>query len=259
VHRVFETADFAAADLDAELTARVQEARRRRGVEIGDPGAVVAGLRAALQTPLGPVLGERRLADVARGDRLDELGFELPLVGGETPRGWTGPGRIAAVLREHLDPADPLGPYAERLQDASLRPRVRGYLTGSLDLVVRVPGEDGERYAVLDYKTNWLGSFEEPLTLGHYHPELIVAEMLRRHYALQALLYLVALYRFLRWRRPGFDPDRDLAGVVYLFLRGMIGADTPRVDGVPHGVFGWRPPPGLIAALSDVLDTGGAG
>ncbi len=258
VHRVLEATDFAAADLPSELTERVDGERRRRGVEIGDAAAVVAGLRAALQAPLGPVLGGRRLADVSRGDRLDELGFELPLVGGDTPTGTTGPSRIAAVLRAHLAADDPMAAYAERLGDAGLRDAVRGYLTGSLDLVVRVREGDAQRFAVLDYKTNRLGDFDQPLTLADYHPDLIVAEMHRRHYSLQALLYLVALYRFLRWRVPGFDPDTQLAGAVYLFVRGCAGAETPYAGERPYGVFGWRPPPGLVAAVSDVLDGGGA-
>ena len=40
-----------------------------------------------LETPLGPMLGGRRLRDIARADRLDELEFELPLAGGEDPSG----------------------------------------------------------------------------------------------------------------------------------------------------------------------------
>ncbi len=80
--------------------------------------------------------------------------------------------------------------------------------------------------------------------------------MLRRHYALQALLYTVALHRYLRWRLPGYDPGRHLAGVLYLFLRGMHGADTPLVDGTPCGVFAWKPPGALVSVLSDALDRG---
>ena len=78
--------------------------------------------------------------------------------------------------------------------------------------------------------------------------------MQHAHYALQALLYTVALHRYLRWRLPGYDPERNLAGVLYLFLRGMVGADTPAVDGTPCGVFAWRPPAALVEDLSDVLD-----
>jgi exodeoxyribonuclease V beta subunit len=78
------------------------------------------------------------------------------------------------------------------------------------------------------------------------------------HYVLQGLLYAVALHRYLRWRLPGYDPARDLAGIHYLFVRGMAGAATPEVDGAPTGVFGWRPPAALVGALSDVLDGGSA-
>ena len=42
--------------------------------------------------------------------------------------------------------------------------------------------------------------------------------MSRAHYGLQALLYTVALHRYLRWRLPGYAPDRHLAGVLYLFV-----------------------------------------
>ena len=112
------------------------------------------------------------------------------------------------------------------------------------------------RFAVVDYKTNWLGGPEEPLTTWHYRPSALASEMHRRHYGLQALLYTVALHRYLRWRLPGYDPDRNLAGVLYLFLRGMTGPDTPTVDGSPCGVFTWRPSKELVEALSDVLDEG---
>ena len=167
------------------------------------------------------------------------------------------------MLREHTGVDDRLAAYAERLEDARLRQSVRGYLTGSLDLVVRIPPGSGashagdvERYAVLDYKTNWLGGPDEPLTAFHYRPDALAAEMLRHHYALQALLYAVALHRFLRWRLAGYDPERHLAGVVYLFVRGMTGADGPVIDGERTGVFGWAAPPGLVPALSDALDDG---
>jgi exodeoxyribonuclease V beta subunit len=80
--------------------------------------------------------------------------------------------------------------------------------------------------------------------------------MQRAHYPLQALLYLVALHRYLRWRLPSYDPDTNLAGVLYLFVRGMVGPDTPLVDGTPCGVFTWRTPPALVTGLSDLLDRG---
>ncbi len=254
VHRVLEGTDFAAVDLDAELREHVSAAQARRQVDIGDPAEAVAGLRAAIETPLGALLDGRRLRDVERADRLDELQFELPLAGGDDPAGRLTLAAIGDVLRAHLPAGDPLAGYADRLDDPILRQDVRGYLTGSIDLVVRVPGPGGPRFAVVDHKTNWLAGPGEALTAWHHRPAALAAEMQGAHYGLQALLYTVALHRYLRWRLPGYHPARNLAGVLYLFLRGMSGPDTPRVDGAPCGVFAWEPTPALVDALSEVLD-----
>jgi exodeoxyribonuclease V beta subunit len=252
VHRVLEAVDFAAPDLGAELAAAVADLQARRPADVGDPAAVVAGLRAAIETPLGDGL---RLRDLARRDRLDELAFELPLTGGDTPTGELVLDAIAAVLTEHVPPGDPLAGYAARLSDPLLRRAIRGFVTGSIDLVARA----GDHYTVLDYKTNRIAPPGEELTAWHHRPAALAAEMERAHYGLQALLYTVALHRYLRWRLPGYDPDRHLAGVRYLFLRGMTGPDTPVVDGTTCGVFTWRPSGALVSALSDVLDRGGEG
>jgi exodeoxyribonuclease V beta subunit len=233
IHRLLEKADFDAPDLEAELVARVEEGRAWRSTDVGDP---VAGLAAALRTPLDA--GGLRLCDVARADRLDELTFELPLAGGDEPTGELTLTAIAAALRAF---GEPVPGYADRLADAALRRSVRGYLTGSIDLVVRTG--DG-RFVVADYKTNWLGA-----TQADYAPEALATEMDRYHYALQALLYTVALHRYLRWRLPGYDPGTHLGGVRYLFLRGMTGT-------AGAGVFAWDPSPDLVLALSDVLDGG---
>jgi exodeoxyribonuclease V beta subunit len=78
--------------------------------------------------------------------------------------------------------------------------------------------------------------------------------MAEHHYPLQALLYSVALHRYLRWRVPGYEPSVHLGGAAYLFVRGMTGAGTPTVNGHPHGIFSWCIPAALVAALSDLLD-----
>jgi len=253
VHGVLESADFAAADLDGELHAAFAGATAWGAVDVGEAANVIAGLRGAIETPLGPLVDDLRLRDVPRLDRVDELGFELPLAGGDRPTGSVAVEEIGDLLRLHLPVDDPCAAYAERLSDPILQTGLRGYLSGSLDLVLRTP--DG-RFAVVDYKTNWLGAGDESLSAWHYRPAAMVEAMYGAHYPLQALLYAVALHRYLRWRLPGYEPGRHLAGVLYLFVRGMVGADTPRVDGQPCGVFSWRPPAGLVESLSDLLDRG---
>jgi exodeoxyribonuclease V beta subunit len=130
---------------------------------------------------------------------------------------------------------------------------LRGYLNGSLDLVFRL--DDG-RYVLADYKTNKLGPPDEVLTAWHYRPEAVQAEMLQAHYPLQALLYSVALHRYLRWRVPGYLAAENLGGVLYLFLRGMSAAEPALVGDRPCGVWSWCPPSRLVEELSDLFARG---
>jgi exodeoxyribonuclease V beta subunit len=188
---------------------------------------------------------------------LAELGFEYPLAGGDRTNAEVTVSMVGPLLRSHLAPSDPLASYPDLLDDPTLASQVlRGYLTGSIDAVLRIRHDDQQsRYLVVDYKTNWLGSLDrETLTLGDYTPARMAEAMMSAHYPLQALLYAVAVHRMLRWRQPGYDPAVHLGGVLYLFVRGMAGPETPRVAGVPCGVFSWRPPPRLVVELSALLD-----
>ncbi len=255
VHEVLETTDFTAPDLRAHLVERAETAGSARyaGVTAGD---LADALLPALRTPLGPLAPGLRLADVSTRDRLDELAFEMPLLGGDRPSGEARVGQVADLLAGHLAADDPLRGYADDLAVPLLASRrLRGFLNGSIDVVLRVPGDGtASRYLVVDYKTNWLGG--ESLSTTDYRPDAMARAMRAAHYPLQALLYSVALHRFLRWRQPGYEPGTHLGGVLYLFLRGMAGPATPVVGGVPCGVFSWAPPAALVGDLSDLLDRG---
>src|SRR5690606_37197479 len=261
VHEVLERVDFTAPDLVGELTAAAEAAGASRLVE-GHEDVLVAGVALALQTPWGPAWADVRLSDLTHRDRLDELAFDLPLAGGDRPhQGLVTMAGIADVFAG-LPADDPLAGYHERLRDPLLTAEVRGFLSGSIDLVARLGGGPGgeagadARHVVVDYKTNHLVPHGEVGSTAHYRPEALAAAMQDAHYPLQAALYAVALHRFLRWRLPGYDPARHLGGVAYLFLRGMVGPDTPRTDGAPCGVFTWQPPATFVTDLSDLLDRG---
>jgi exodeoxyribonuclease V beta subunit len=81
----------------------------------------------------------------------------------------------------------------------------------------------------------------------------MASAMAEHHYPLQALLYCVALHRFLRLRLPGYSFDTHHGGAGYLFVRGMCGTETALVDGVRDGVFAWRPSRGTVEAADTLL------
>jgi exodeoxyribonuclease V beta subunit len=253
VHAVLEEVDATSAELADALRERVRVQLARLGPAGLSIDAVSESLLPSLRTPLGPLADGLALTDIAPADRLAELDFELPLRGGDRPNGTSYLRDIATLLREHLPAADPLAAYADLLADPVLGDSaLKGYLGGSIDVVVRV----GERYLIVDYKTNRLGSPDVPLTAWDYRGPAMAEAMLHAHYPLQALLYDVALHRFLRWRVAGYDPELHLGGVLYLFLRGMCGPGVVAVDGTVPGVFAWRPPASLVVAISDVLASG---
>ncbi|ETT26353.1 exodeoxyribonuclease V beta chain [Rhodococcus aetherivorans] len=243
VHAVLEVVDTAAADLGAELLRCCRDTVAEQFSDV-DPEELAEALLPVLRTPLAG--GAGTLADIAPADRLAELDFELPLAGGDDPVATTVTlDGVARLLRAHLPAGDPFASYADLVGILEPTP-LRGYLTGSIDSVLRIHGTE-PRFVIVDYKTNRLGP--EELTTAHYTRDRMAEEMLRAHYPMQALLYAVALHRYLRWRLPGYDPAVHLGGVQYLFVRGMVGPDTP----AGCGVFDWAPPPALVAELSDLL------
>ena len=231
VHEVFERVDFTLDDVDAALVEACRHGLARRPLPI-TPERLGGALRPVLDAPLGGRLGSMTLRRLGPADRRNELRFDLALA--SIPL--TAVGR---VLDEQLPGDDALRPWAERLASGALAVDVEGTLNGSVDLVARTDG----RYWLADYKTNRRGGAE-------YGPEAIVDEMERHDYPLQALLYLVALHRFLRWRLAGYDPDEHLLGAAYLFVRGMGPGRPPGT-----AVHWWRPPTPAIMALDRLLAT----
>jgi exodeoxyribonuclease V beta subunit len=260
VHGVLEESDPEAPDLRTELATHTRAQLRWWPVGVAADELADALLPSQL-TPLGAAASGLRLVDIPLRDRLCELEFEFPLTGGdrpETARPDVHLRDLAPLLAEHLPAGDPLASYAGQLTGALGDQSLRGYLSGSIDVVLRVPGDPsdphGHRYVVVDYKTNLLGETGVPVTSADYGHGEMAAAMLHSHYPLQALLYSVVLHRYLRWRLPSYTPEQHLGGVLYLFLRGMCGPETPVHEGHVAGVFDWSPPATLVRDLSDLLE-----
>nr|WP_319491510.1 exodeoxyribonuclease V subunit beta [uncultured Desulfobacter sp.] len=116
------------------------------------------------------------------------------------------------------------------------RDRINGMLKGFIDLVFSFNGQ----YFVLDYKSNYLGNDQSA-----YGQDAMAQAMVGHRYDLQYLLYILALHRLLKARLEGYDYERDVGGVVYLFLRG--------VDTSGQGVYVDKPPATLINALDNLF------
>jgi exodeoxyribonuclease V beta subunit len=253
VHSVLEHLDTTTPDLHRAISDLVSAHQRRAGLEL-DHAAVTDGLELAVRTPLGPLFGDRSLSDIPPGDRLTELWFDLPIVRacGRAPAG-----AVAEILLTTLPADDPLRDYASRLRAVLADLDLSGWLQGSIDAVFRVHDPGGvPRFVVVDYKSNRLHEPGAADPVEAYRPDRLVRAMEAHHYPVQALLYTVAVHRYLRWRIPGYDPDLHLGGAAYLFVRGMVGPSTPTLAGVAHGVFSWRPPSSTVLALDDLLAKG---
>ncbi|NNF53897.1 MAG: UvrD-helicase domain-containing protein [Acidimicrobiales bacterium] len=257
VHGVLEAVDFAAPNLQSELATHVGNAVAWSNWKI-DPAELTHGLVSAIDTPLGPLFDNRPMRSFDSTNVLDEMTFELPLAPSVPPgRRPTGTD-VGQLILAHLPPVSPLRKWAEQLANNAINVNLAGHLTGAIDGIFRVSAEGRhDRYVVVDYKTNRLGAYGSPLVLHDYSQANMATAMAHHDYPLQALLYAVALHRYLRWRLGDtYDPATNLGGAAYLFVRGMIGPETPPSGSAVHGVFSWPIPPELVVGLSDLLHHG---
>ncbi|WP_310390214.1 PD-(D/E)XK nuclease family protein, partial [Roseateles sp.] len=112
---------------------------------------------------------------------------------------------LDALCRRHLLPGLDRPALPQR--------QLHGLLMGFADLVFEHQG----RFFVLDYKSNYLGPSDAD------YGELALASAMAEHrYDVQAAVYLLALHRLLRARLgAAYEPQRQLGGAVYFFLRGL--------------------------------------
>ncbi|HZX76012.1 exodeoxyribonuclease V subunit beta [Lysobacter sp.] len=142
-----------------------------------------------------------RLCELAPAARLSELEFHFTLADTDTAA-------LLALLHRH-------GVAADR-QGFGAWPSLSGLMNGKIDLTYR---HDGRIY-VLDYKSNLLPDYGE---------DALAQAMRHSEYDLQALLYVVALHRWLRLRLgAAYDYARDFGGVRYVFCRGLEPDDPAR-------------------------------
>jgi exodeoxyribonuclease V beta subunit len=211
---------------DFEALSEAERRPSEHGFELA-ARRIARRLDAALNAPLGLSQSPHRaLAEIAEHDQRAELGFEFALSGA----------RLSALAEACSAYGEPdLVPAGERV--------LHGLMSGKIDLVLRVDG----RFHVLDYKGNWLGE-----QLCEYQGEALRGHMDLSHYRFQALLYTLALDRYLAQRLgTGYRRSEQLGECVYLFLR----AAGLRAAGLAADVGIWRQrfADALIEAAQDAL------
>ena len=224
LHGALERVDFAAwsywphGALPETEIAQLRSALHAEGYAEADIEDGIAALLPLIGHTLTVTLPEgARLADVPREERLAEMEFHFAL----RP---TATADLLALLHEH-------GVLRQR-HAFGVRQRLEGLMTGKIDLVYT----HADRFYVLDYKSNRLPAYDHAT---------LAAAMEDSEYTLQALLYTLALHRWLRFRLgEAYDYDTHVGGIRYLFCRGLD-ADSPALP----GVHAWQPPRALIEGL----------
>lgn len=177
---------------------------------------------------LASLIGNTLNASLPEGSRLSELPMDARRAEMEFHFALqpTSTEALLTLLHAH-------GVLRER-QAFGLRRRLEGLMTGKIDLVYAYAG----RYYLLDYKSNRLPA---------YDAATLDAAMADSEYTLQALIYTLALHRWLRFRLgDAYDYARDFGGVRYLFCRGL---DASASDASASGLYAQKPPQALVEAL----------
>jgi exodeoxyribonuclease V beta subunit len=233
MHAALENADFAAwrdwqpgAPAPAQQADVIVAALREGGYADADLDDGLAVLVPLVGQTLCTALPEGvRLADLPPDARRAEIEFHFAM----QP---TGVPALLALLHHH-------GLLRARTAFGT-RPRLEGLMTGLIDLTYCSDG----RWYVLDYKSNQLPA---------YDAAAMQQAMAHSEYDLQALIYTLALHRWLRFRLgDAYDYARDFGGIRYLFCRGLDMARQPS-----PGVHAQRFAPELVHAL-DALFAGGS-
>ena len=198
--------------------------------EINQQAYCKAWLRQRIETLLSVTLPyDINLMEVIRSRKVvSELKFLL-----------SAPGQDDFTIQQIADAVNLLGVSVRTDRTQALQ-SLKGYLTGEIDLLFRHC--DG-KYWVIDWKSNAIetsqSSADNPANYTQQKMEEVMDE---HHYKLQALCYLVALYRYLHQMHPEVSVEQVMAmigGAMYVFLRG-VGDMTEKmsVGGVArNGVF----------------------
>jgi exodeoxyribonuclease V beta subunit len=248
IHEVLEKVNFTSLTLKADLIRTISShgSEVLRGINVDE---LAVGLIDSLGTPLDPLIPGFKFTDLDESDRLAEMDFHFSLA---MPEVSAEDLALAAAEDKSSIFTEYFSQLAQKWRDDGGR-GIAGLMTGSIDVLFRVKSGDRYKYFVVDYKSNRLHSPGGKVPHAAYEVESMKKSMEDHHYPLQAMFYCVALHRFLSMRVSDYDIERDLGGAGYLFVRGMVGSETPLSNGSRNGVLAWRPSTESILKVNALL------
>lgn len=229
VHEIFEGLDFQnTGNMDDLIRSRVGKYALDAH---GDTDKIVDEIHRMVDNVLNEEIRPKMfLRDVDQASTLREMQFFYRLKPG-------GIQNMAEIFRKHNQPD-----IAKALNERLANRQVHGFMNGFIDLLF----EHGDKYFVLDWKTNFLGPGP-----GDYTDKAIKASMAEAMYFLQYHIYVVAAHLLLKQRSSGYDYARHFGGVIYAYTRGM-----QKNGNMGHSTYFELPDKALIEDLTDLFIEG---
>jgi exodeoxyribonuclease V beta subunit len=221
LHGVLENIDFQQAS--RQLPEVIAKQSKLFAIETQWQSTLETWLSDVLQTPFSTAKGSHglTLSALSAAQVKVEMEFYMPL------------------KQVHVAPFNQLiNHYMPQFQRHYDFAQLNGMIKGFIDLVFYFEG----KFYVADYKSNHLGHVYEDYQYG-----ALDKAMQQHDYYLQAILYSVALHRWLQQHWQDYQFEQHYGGAYYLFLRGMH--STLPGNGVLH----YLPPAALVLALDKLF------
>ncbi len=123
-----------------------------------------------------------------------------------------------------------------RISELSFNP-LKGYVKGFIDLIFKYD----DKYYIVDWKTNYLGS-----SIEEYNNENISKVIVEEYYFLQYYFYTLALHKYLSINLKDYSYSSHFGGIFYIFTRGINSTNN-------NGIYFDSPDTEIIMKLNNLL------
>ncbi len=216
LHKIIERFEFR-NDNNQELINLIIEELKFHQIDTSLAFKVKDAILRIINIPLGSELQNKKLVDIPNQYLLKEVKYDLTL--SYEGRNINSHDISKCFL---LDQEYEFGKeYAKKINDLQIMNK--GFHSGCIDCIFPVGNTlEDSKWWVIDWKSNLIsGSDNSDCLPRNYNYENMRDEMIKHHYPLQSHLYLLALHRLLKWRLKNYQPDKNLGGYIYFFLKGL--------------------------------------